>query len=76
MKIWSTLHSDMGSNVNYNGRHSEAVLQTRLYAGNPEYPAVLAPKIGSSDNPSGADNQQETACGILRDCTPGTEAIR
>ena len=26
-----------------------------------------------SENPSGADNQQETAelCGILRDCTPG-----
>ncbi len=27
----------------------------------------------SSENPSGADNQQETATsGILRDCTPGT----
>jgi hypothetical protein len=26
----------------------------------------------SSENPSGADNQQETAIsGILRDCTPG-----
>ena len=25
-----------------------------------------------SDNPSGADNQQETHEGILRDCTPGT----
>jgi hypothetical protein len=25
----------------------------------------------SSDNPTGADNQQETGNGILRDCTPG-----
>jgi hypothetical protein len=25
----------------------------------------------SSENPSGADNQQETGNGILRDCTPG-----
>ena len=40
--------------------------QTPLYAGNPEYPAVLVdvtPSIEdvhmSSDNPSGADNQQE-----------------
>ncbi len=31
--------------------------QTPLYAGNPEYPAVLTKYV--SDNPSGADNQQE-----------------
>jgi hypothetical protein len=31
--------------------------QTLLYAGNPEYPAVLTKYV--SDNPSGADNQQE-----------------
>jgi len=29
----------------------------------------------SSDNPSGADNQQETRKGILRDCTPGAVDI-
>jgi hypothetical protein len=31
--------------------------QTRLYAGNPEYPALLTLPV--SDNASGADNQQE-----------------
>ena len=31
--------------------------QTLLYAGNPEYPVVLTKYV--SDNPSGADNQQE-----------------
>ena len=31
----------------------------------------------SSENPSGADNQQETATsGILRDCTPGALELR
>ncbi len=27
-----------------------------------------------SDNPIGADNQQETSDGILRDCTQGTSS--
>ncbi len=46
------------------GNHLE---QTLLYAGNPEYPAVLIHVVTptsygvgmGSDNPSGADNQQE-----------------
>ena len=29
-----------------------------LYAGNPEYPALLADEFVGSDNASGADNQQ------------------
>jgi hypothetical protein len=43
----------------------------RLYAGNSEYPALLA-RLAGSDNASGADNQQETRreAGILRDHTP------
>ena len=49
-------------------------MRSRLYAGNSEYPAVLAPKR-SSENPSGADNQQERlvtakVMRILRGHTP------
>jgi hypothetical protein len=47
-------------------RNGDVVVRSRLYAGNSEYPAVLAlvtscsqgGRMGS-DNPSGADNQQE-----------------
>ena len=41
MRLWSGNASD----------------QTRLYAGNPEYPALLIAQV--SDNATGADNQQE-----------------
>ena len=47
-----------------------------------EHPSIRwysLPKVArtrSSDNPSGADNQQETVNGILRDCTPGTPVER
>jgi hypothetical protein len=60
-----------GDSVNYNGpkvdtaptcwgsapRRSNATECSWLFAGNPEHPAVLE-KL-SSDNPTGADNQQE-----------------
>ena len=36
-------------------------MSSRLYAGNSEYPVVLVHVDMGSDNPSGADNQQETA---------------
>jgi hypothetical protein len=48
-----------------------------LYAGNPEYPALLADEVGS-DNASGADNQQERPAdlaGILRDHTPDIQSL-
>ena len=56
----------------------DGVVCIRLYAGNSEYPALLAARLstGGSENATGADNQQErparqtTRAGILRDHTP------
>ena len=66
MKIWSDLHSDMENRSNYNGQ-PKGRCKTWLYAGIPGNPAVLVRVRTlskgdgmSSDNPTGADNQQET----------------
>jgi hypothetical protein len=69
-------------------RIGDDAVRSRPYAGNSEYPSVLV-RVGasllmfrmSSENPNGADNQQETALEnlpsrILRDCTPSPLPIR
>ena len=49
--------------------HSNVTVSIRLYAGKPEYPSGTRPRMQfmGSDNPNGAENQQETHLGILRD---------
>jgi len=48
-----------------------------LYAGTSENLQVLVAEIGGSENPSSADNQQETILmnGILNDYTPDPKLI-
>jgi len=49
------------------------------YAGNSEYPALLAGGFAGSENASGADNQQERLAAlarILRDHTPDALELR
>ena len=67
-----------------NYRWTTVVVKSGYMLGSPEYPDLLALKIkkGSSNNDSGADNQQErprcilAECkrrGILRDYTPDSQ---
>ena len=44
-----------------------------LYAGNPEYPALLVGESAGSDNATGADNQQERPVRFERE---SSETIR
>jgi hypothetical protein len=69
MKIWSTPHSDMGRPVNYNGPKVIALFRAQGVAprhGDMSSAAgymLETPSIrwyfAGSENPSGADNQQE-----------------
>ena len=47
-------------------RVGDDAVSSRLYAGKPEYPALLV-RYADSDNASGAENQQETGDASLKD---------
>jgi hypothetical protein len=62
MKIWSTLHSDMGKIVNYNGQPAVAKPGCML-----EHPSIshYSDTVSvTSDNVTSGDNQQETVSGL------------